>query len=391
MKLRKKLMVWGAFLIMGLVLTACAEESYFDSIVAVEDTSSDGMGLGDGSGDSSVGNVHVVKNSVGDAISDLFGSSKGGSADGGDSYSGGGSSYNGGGTSYESYDGGQGSGGGTSGFSDSVGGIYDSGNSSGSYSSSSSGGYVRSYGESGMFDGDSSWEGNRAVTGSEDPEDDSLDISDIPEEHETEESGTSSKKTEKNSEDTKEEDSANKPVKEETSKQEEKEETTVAENKDQTETPAKEETPSGEAEVVDNKDAKEISQDAPKQEVKEETPKKSEPTQPQPEPEPASEEITGEVNVTIMVMNESEVACGMICVIDPYTENQLRVGGLQTGEMFIFNMTWPLKEKHFRIAVYDMNGEILKADSIDFAGITTGCVVRLVGGAGSLGFLTEVE
>ncbi|MCR5721773.1 MAG: hypothetical protein K6G72_05485 [Lachnospiraceae bacterium] len=69
MKIRKKLLVWGAFVAMAFIIAGCEEESHFDSVVKVEETSSEG--LGDGSGDS-VGNVHVVKNNVGEAVSDLF-------------------------------------------------------------------------------------------------------------------------------------------------------------------------------------------------------------------------------------------------------------------------------------------------------------------------------
>lgn len=69
MKIRKKLLVWGAFVAMAFIIAGCEEESHFDSVVNVEETSSEG--LGDGSGDS-VGNVHVVKNNVGEAVSDLF-------------------------------------------------------------------------------------------------------------------------------------------------------------------------------------------------------------------------------------------------------------------------------------------------------------------------------
>lgn len=70
MKTVKKLLVWGAFIAMAFVVAGCEEEEgHFDSVVDVEETSSEG--LGDGSGEST-GGVHVVKNSVGDAVSDLF-------------------------------------------------------------------------------------------------------------------------------------------------------------------------------------------------------------------------------------------------------------------------------------------------------------------------------
>ena len=70
MKIRKKLLVWGAFVAMAFIIAGCEEEAHFDSVVDVQETSSEG--LGDGSGDSSIGNVHVVKDNVSDAVSNLF-------------------------------------------------------------------------------------------------------------------------------------------------------------------------------------------------------------------------------------------------------------------------------------------------------------------------------
>ena len=64
MKIRKKLMVWGAFLLMGIIIAGCAEESYFDSVVSVDDAASNsGEGKGLGS---------RAKANIGDALTDLL-------------------------------------------------------------------------------------------------------------------------------------------------------------------------------------------------------------------------------------------------------------------------------------------------------------------------------
>ena len=64
MKLGKKLFVWCAFLVLGLIITGCEEEeAYFDSAVEVEDTNS---------GSGTVGNVHVTKTDSDENLLDLI-------------------------------------------------------------------------------------------------------------------------------------------------------------------------------------------------------------------------------------------------------------------------------------------------------------------------------
>lgn len=392
MKLRKKLMVWGAFLIMGLVLTACAEESYFDSIVAVEDTSSDGMGLGDGSGDSSVGNVHVVKNSAGDAIKGLFGGSDnkdnntvsesaGGSGNG--SVAVGGSEGSVG--SFDSY---------SAPGSDSSYVLPGSGNSSGR-GSSDNGVYIdgdidavypEGYGEyeDGVFreDGEDGLIEDIEASSEAIPEMNNKDKKEDSDSTKTNEPAESEEKD-------KDKTVASVPDKEETgSSSEKKEETTVSVKEETKETASTEPVKEKEPEKENTPETKEVVKETP-------APKPA----PEPEPEPETpaeppinvEEESKDINIRIFVMNECGARFGMICIIDPYTQEAIRVGALGHEEMFILDMKWPTKEKHFRIGCYDESGNLVKEDSIDFKHISKGCIITFTGNGSLDQIQIEVE
>jgi hypothetical protein len=394
MKLRKKLMVWGAFLIVGITVTGCAEESYFDSIVTVEETSSDGMGLGDGSGDSSVGNVHVVKNSAGDALKGLLG----GSSDKGNntaSESVGGSGDNSGtaggsGGSFDSY---------TAPGSNSSSGFSGSNNSSGNGSSATRGGssdsgvfidgdidavYPEGYGE--YEDGVFREDGEDGLI--EDIEASSEAIPEVKNKDKKEDSdSTKTNEPTESEEKDKDKTVASVPEKEETESSGEKKEETTApvkeETKETTSTePAKEKEPEKENTPETKEVVKETPAPAPAPEPEPEIPA---------EPPQNVEEESKDINIRIFIMNECGARLGMICIIDPYTQEAIRVGALGNEEMFILDMKWPTKEKHFRIGCYDESGNLVKEDSIDFKHITKGCILTLTGNGSLSDIVSEIE
>ena len=138
-------------------------------------------------------------------------------------------------------------------------------------------------------------------------------------------------------------------------------------------------------------------------EVKEQQVAKEEPVKQQPaEPEPAVEipvnpepEVTEEVSydmvLTFLIMNESNVRYGMISMINPYTKEQVRIGALGANEMFAFTMNWPSSEKHFRLAVYDEAGNLVREENIDFHKVTAGCAVKLIGDGSLSDIISEIE
>lgn len=388
MKLRKKLMVWGAFFIMGLVITGCTEESYFDSAVAVEDTSSDGLGLGDGSGDSSVGNVHVVKNSASDAFLDLLNDSDKKGNDG-DASSGGsndnGSSNSGSGFDSVTLPGSSNTGGANGGT------ISGGGSSSGSGSVSRGAAGVVKRGSDYVYhdpyaDGDDISFG----PGTKQYEDDDGEIvddpildDDLPLDDEEEKPET----PDKEDEDAKE--PADKGDKE-----------PQTENKPAEETPAEpapeEKAPAEKTEPVSEPKTEEP--EVKEQQVAKEEPVKQQPAEPEPaveipvNPEPeVTEEVSYDMVLTFLIMNESNVRYGMISMINPYTKEQVRIGALGANEMFAFTMNWPSSEKHFRLAVYDEAGNLVREENIDFHKVTAGCAVKLIGDGSLSDIISEIE
>ena len=398
MKLRKKLVVWGSFLVLGFSVTGCAEASYFDSIVTVEDTSSDGLVLGDGSGDSSVGNVHVVKNSAGDALKGLLGgSSDKGNNTASESVVGSGDNSETAGSNGSSFDAYT-----VPGSNSSIG-FSDSNNSSGNGTSVAKGGssdssvfidgdvdavYPEGYGE--YEDGVFREDGEDGLI-----EDIEASSEAIPENKNTDKKAdSSSTETKESSEsETKDKTVVSVPDKEETESSSEKKEETTAPVKEETkETTSTEPVKEKEPEKESAPETKEIVKETPAPE-----PAPAPAPEPEPEPEiPAEppqnvEEESKDINIRIFLMNECGARLGMICIIDPYTQEAIRVGALDNEEMFILDMKWPTKEKHFRIGCYDESGNLVKEDSVDFKHITKGCILTLTGNGNLERVVSEIE
>ncbi len=277
MKTLKKLLVWGAFIAMAFVVAGCEEEEeHFDSVVDVEETSLDG--LGDGSGESS-GGVHVVKNSVGDAVSDLF-----------------------------------------------FGGGEDDEQESIAYEAEE---------ENGETVTEESGEENVATAVEAQEEQPAENTVETP----SPESPVSDSSDAKNS------------------------------NSDTTIDSAKAEEGAENEKVSADKAQKEEVADAISEEsmVQEEV------------PQIVEEEESVDIDISLLIINEAKTRFGMVAIMDPYTKEQVLIGALNSEEMYVLEMTWPSKEKHLRIAVYDENGNIVKEDSIDFKHISAGGVITLKG------------
>lgn len=103
------------------------------------------------------------------------------------------------------------------------------------------------------------------------------------------------------------------------------------------------------------------------------------------------EELSTDSDITVIIINETGVGFGMIAIIDPLSHEQTLIGALDSDGMIIFEMTWPSKEKYFRIGVYDESGNLLKEEAIEFKGITKGSVVTLKGSGNLSEIVGQVE
>ena len=103
------------------------------------------------------------------------------------------------------------------------------------------------------------------------------------------------------------------------------------------------------------------------------------------------EENSKAFSITVLLINETGAKFGMISVIDPGSKEQVRVGALGKDEMIIMELVWPTKEKTFRMGIYDALGNLLKEESVDFKGITSGGVITLKGDGSITEVVAEIE
>ncbi len=271
MKIRKKLLVWGTFIAMAFIIAGCEEEEgHFDSVVEVEESSSEG--LGDGSGDSSASNIHLAKDSIGDAVSGLF------------------------------------------------------------------------------FAGDKEAEQNEpeeeiATESSEAVEAEHRE----PAATQIERSSSETNETDKNSE--------------------ELPNTSIRDNSADTEKKEDELKPSEhiEAAPLEKEQKEEQISTVPEEEAIEET------------QHIVEDEKSEDIDITVLLINEANIRLGMVAVMDPHTKEQVLIGALGNGEMLIFDMKWPTKEKHLKVGCYDEAGNLIKEESIDMAHITKMGIITFEG------------
>ncbi|MBO4376158.1 MAG: hypothetical protein J5811_02560 [Lachnospiraceae bacterium] len=109
----------------------------------------------------------------------------------------------------------------------------------------------------------------------------------------------------------------------------------------------------------------------------------AEPTE-EPAPEPTKiqgpfADPTTYAEITINFKNNCAVDIGMIAVLDPDTEEQYNLGGIETGKTLSVQMYWPSDKTELRWAVYTQGGELYSDSTTKVTGVTESVTITISG------------
>ncbi len=90
-------------------------------------------------------------------------------------------------------------------------------------------------------------------------------------------------------------------------------------------------------------------------------------------------EAGNQIDITVTVVNLCGVDIGMVSTIDPYTDEQVDLGGLPADQLINISELWPRDKTIFDLAIYNVNGELVSASEVDITGIKEKVTITLSG------------
>ena len=93
-------------------------------------------------------------------------------------------------------------------------------------------------------------------------------------------------------------------------------------------------------------------------------------------PSPETENI---YNITITVINTSDINIGMFSAINPLTKEQMDLNRLDSGTSISFECNWPSNETTFYWALYNEQGDLCLEASTDMSAATKSAILLLRG------------
>ena len=83
--------------------------------------------------------------------------------------------------------------------------------------------------------------------------------------------------------------------------------------------------------------------------------------------------------ITVSVLNLSNVEIGMFSVIDPASGEQVNLDRLYPGESYSLECNWPIDTQNFQWALYNMNGELCIDAATDISKAEKSVILVLLG------------
>ena len=83
--------------------------------------------------------------------------------------------------------------------------------------------------------------------------------------------------------------------------------------------------------------------------------------------------------ITVSVLNLSNVEIGMFSVIDPASGEQVNLDRLCPGESYSLECNWPIDTQNFQWALYNMNGELCIDAATDISKAEKSVILVLLG------------
>lgn len=83
--------------------------------------------------------------------------------------------------------------------------------------------------------------------------------------------------------------------------------------------------------------------------------------------------------LTITALNFTNIRIGMFSVIDPVTNQQINVAGMEPGESISLECNWPVNTTSFQWALYNQAGELCIDASTDITGANKTVALALTG------------
>lgn len=103
-----------------------------------------------------------------------------------------------------------------------------------------------------------------------------------------------------------------------------------------------------------------------------------------PQPEQADSEVSQAAaaetkSITITVLNFTNISIGMFSVIDPVTNEQINLDGMEPGESISLECNWPVDTNAFQWALYNQAGELCIDASTDILGAEKAVALAITG------------